>query len=279
MTPAPRTAAVRASAAPAVKTTRTTVAAAGDVAATAAKVALGTIITAFIRFLSALRGQHQGWLRDELGRYSTNAQDIAQVIAEEMVREDAFAKNSADRVAQQMPIALAIADPVEREKRVKQILADEERFAQQRADAMAARAISALERLQLRRDSPLGAYWELGHAHKHTRGCLIMAGRFWPWSVLDRLHPPRHYGCTSRLRGYADAILAGLMSPSDVPDERAAIRASIGVVMEAEEAEGLIRELELREQLVGLGVSADALGDIAMEGVTDGATAPAQAAE
>ena len=38
---------------------------------------------------------------------------------------------------------IEVADPVEREKAVRQLLADEERFAQQRAEAMAIRGLSA----------------------------------------------------------------------------------------------------------------------------------------
>jgi hypothetical protein len=230
-------------------------------------VVLAGIIAALVRFLSRLREQHRVWLTGELGRYSSSVDDIAAVVAEEMRLEGEFARNSADRVAQAMPEALAIADAAQREARVKQILADEERFARQRAEAMAARAINALGRLQLRRDSPMGAYWKLGVASKHTAGCRFMAGKFWPWEVLDRVHPPRHYGCTSSLHGYGDAILSGWMMPSDVPDVRDAVRAASGVMMEQVVAQALLRELDVRDQLLELGVDGEALRSIEMRGV------------
>lgn len=268
----PPPAAVAAGAAAAAKGEGAVVAAPVQVAQTiTAAVATAAILAALVRFLSALREQHRLWLTSQLGGYSTSANDIALVIADEMRREVAFAKNSADRVAGALPQALRIADPAEREAAVRRILADEERYARQRAEAMAARAIAALGRHQLRRESPLGAYWRLGAASKHTAGCLFMAGKFWPWEVLDRVHPPRHYGCTSSLHGYGEAILSGWMSPSDVPDTRDAIRVAIGVVMEQEEADALLRELEVRDRLIEFGVDSAALGQIALEGVADGA--------
>lgn len=232
-----------------------------------AGVVLAGIIAALVRFLSRLREQHRVWLTGELGRYSTSVDDIAGVVADEMRREGEFARASADRVASALPQALRIADPVEREAAVRQILANEERYARQRAEAMAARAINALGRLQLRRDSPLGAYWKLGAASHHTAGCLFMAGKFWPWEVLSRVHPPRHYGCTSSLHGYGEAILSGWISPSDVPDTRDAVRAASGVVMEQEEAGALLREFDVRDRLLELGVDGEALRMIALRGV------------
>lgn len=241
-----------------------------------ATVATAGIITAFIQFLSALRGQHEQWLASQAATFAPGATplgDIQQVIAEEMRLEDEFAKNAADRLASQLPQALAIKDPAEREARVKQILADEERFAGQRVEAMAARALQALARLQLRRDSPAGAFWKLGSAQKHTAGCLTMANRFWPWEVLDRIHPPRHYGCTSSLHGYGEAILNRWMAPGDVPDTRDAIRAASGVSMMSEgEADALLRELDVRDRLLELGVDQQALGAIALKGVSEHGT-------
>lgn len=218
-------------------------------------------MAAFLQFLAALREQHRVTLTRELGRYSTVRDDIAEAVRQEMVLEQAFARNAADRVASALPTILRIVDPREREAKLRQLLADEERFARQRGEAMFARAVAAVTRFELRRTSPLGAAWRLGHAHNHTDGCVFMAGgreagsvRFWPWAVIDRVFPPRHYGCTSSLHGYGEAILNGWITPSDVPDTRAAVRAAAGVVMEQQEADAVLAELDIRELLQERGI-------------------------
>lgn len=240
---------------------------AAQVAGGAAAMLAGGIVTALISFLARVREQRRAWLTRELGRYSSSPADIASVVQAEMQLDEVFAQRSADRLAKGLPVALAIADPKVREAKVRQLLADEERYARQRSEAMAARAFQAVGRYALRRESPLGAFWKLGHATKHTEGCKFMAGKFWPWPVLDRVHPPRHYGCTSSLHGFGEAIAAGWMTAGDVPDASSAIRAAAGVVMEAEQAEGLLRELALRDRLIEGGVHESALAEIAFVGV------------
>lgn len=240
----------------------------------ASGVAAAQIMTGFIAFLAALREQHREWLARQLAARGGTPDDIAQVLATEMQLEQEFARNAADRVASKLPAALAITDPQLRAQAIQQILDDEKRFAQQRDEAMAARAYAAIARAKVRRVSPLGAFWQLGHAQNHTAGCLFMAGKFWPWAVLDRVHPPRHYGCTSSLISYGAALRGGLMTPGDVPDTAAAVRAAAGVVMEADEAEAVLAEVLIRDRLVEQGVSALALARIPFRGmeVIDGAT-------
>jgi hypothetical protein len=244
-------------------------AASAATAATAVKTLTMTIMAAFVSYLSALRQQHQDWLATQLPKLAGTADDLQIVMADEMRREQEFAKASADRVAHRLPAALAIADPVERKRAIEKILADEERYAAQRAEAMAARTLSALQRVVLKRTSPQGAFWKLGDAHKHTEGCLVMANHFWPWEVLNRVHPPRHYGCTGQLYGYDEAIAHGLMTAGDVPDLRTALRRSSGVMMEGV-ADALLRELEIREALAGVeGVDVVLLESIELKGVAN----------
>lgn len=171
------------------------VAAVGALGALTPAIATAAILAAFVKFLAALREQHRAFLVRELGRYSSSSNDITETVRQEMLLELEFAKNAADRLAKQLPDALAIADPQERARRIAQIFADEERYAGQRGEAMFARAIAALTRFTLKAQSPAGAFWRLGTAQHHTPGCLTMADKFWPWEVLDRVHPPRHYGC------------------------------------------------------------------------------------
>jgi hypothetical protein len=236
----------------------------------AAKRLTASILAAFVTYLSTLRQQHQTVLVQLAAGAGATTDDVTKVTADEMRLENEFAKNSADRVASKLPAALAIKDPAQRGAAIEKILADEQRFAQQRTEAMAARAASAFERLRVRRSSPLGAYWELGSAHKHTEGCLRMKGKFWPWEVLDRVHPPRHYGCTSRLLSKDEAVGAGLMTDADVPNVKQAIRAAAGVMQEGV-AVALLKELQVRDELVEMGVvDPEKLGLINMEGVRDG---------
>jgi hypothetical protein len=99
---------------------------------------------------------------------------------------------------------------------VRGLTAREERYARQRDEAMAARAFAAVDRVVLREQSPTGAFWKLDPTViEHTAGCLFMGGRFWPWQVLDRVHPPRHagarVGCSATVRRSHD----GLLSPGD----------------------------------------------------------------
>lgn len=277
-------AAAAAGASVAIPTAGTAAAIAGTGAATAAgTLAIGAaaaaILTGLMQFLAALRERHRRFLAAELARYATAPRDIADAIEEEMQRELEFAQNSADRVARQLPAALAIKDRGQRRDAVERILEAERRFAQQRSEAMLARAAAAVQRAQLRRTSPLGAFWRLGFAKNHTPGCLAMADRFWPWVVLDRVHPPRHYGCTASLHGFDEAVAAGWMRPEDVIDPAAAVKAAAGVVMEQEAADALLAELVVRGQLVEQGVPADWLARIpfaglrgvsTVEGVDDG---------
>lgn len=248
--------------------------------ATMAGIGATAIVASLMSFLTLLREANKRWLLGSLGRYSSVPADIAQVIADEMRFEEAFAQASSDRLAAGLPAALEIADPAQRAAAVRRLLDAEERYAQQRQEAMAARAIAAVTRAQLRRDSPLGAFWRLGRALDHTSGCVVMAGgdregagKFWPWAVIDRVHPPRHYGCTSTLHSFGEAIHEGWMRPGDVPDTREAIRAASGVLMEEWEADALERELELRETLVEAGlVTWDELALRPWEGVAEAFT-------
>jgi hypothetical protein len=253
-------------------------AAAALVAAGGVNVAAAAILAGFVSWLSQLRQQHQAWLTRELGRHGGERDDVLETARQEMVLEQEFARRSADRLAGALPQALRITDPRERERKIRQLLADEERFAQQRTEAMVARAVAAVTRGSLRRTSPMGAYWRLGLAQNHTEGCKFMAGKFWPWAVLDRVHPPRHYGCTSSLHSYGEAIASGWMRPSDVQDPREAVGRASGVVMEAEEADALLAELDVRDQLAERGIDTAALSfagvhDDKPKGGRSGATA------
>lgn len=219
-------------------------------------------------FLSALRHRDRVWLERELPARATagktNAQDIAELVAEEERRGQSFAENVVKRVTADLQTALAIPDAAKRSAAVQGILTRERTYAGQRSEAMAARAFAGLERIEVRHDSPQGAYWKLDpNVKEHTAGCLVMGAKFWPWAVLDRVHPPRHPACPCRLKSWGSAVADGDMSAGDVPDARDAVRAAAGVVMEAAEAERILAEIELRDQLAESGlVDAETLARI-----------------
>ena len=148
------------------------IAAAGDVRTATAGAAAATLIAAVVAFLAGLRELHRTWLVTHLAGHGS-PDDVAATVSQEMAYEMAFAQASADRLASTLPAALAITDPDQREAKVRALLAAEERYAQQRGQAMAERAFAALERASVRHVSPAGAFWQLGTAHNHTQGCVI----------------------------------------------------------------------------------------------------------
>lgn len=182
--------------------------------------------------------------------------DIAQVIANEIQLGQQFAEASARRLAANASMAAAIPDEAKRRAALNGALARERQYALQRSEAMAARAFAAVGRAALHSDSPQGAFWKLNPTVKdHTAGCLVMGEKFWPWVILDRVHPPRHAGCPCRLLSYSEARAAGHMHGVEIPNVADAIRMAAGVVMEAEMANALLDELALRDQLVEGGLA------------------------
>jgi len=237
-------------------------------AADARATASAAIVAALVAFLSRMRTRDQTWLQTELAKRATagkaSAEDIADVIAGESQRSQQFAEGVVRRVTADLGTALAIPDPRRRDAAVQGILAREQNYSRMRSEAMAARAFAALDRVEVRHDSPQGAFWKLDPTvAEHTAGCLVMGNKFWPWAVLDRVHPPRHPGCPCRLLSFGQAVQEGLMGASDVSNVADAVRKASGVVMEKAEADALLAELALRDQLVEGGlVSAEALARI-----------------
>lgn len=237
--------------------------------------ARAAILATLVNYLSALSKRSHEWLSTELSLQAragkVNAQDIAKLIADEDALGQVFAERAVKRTGTDLTKALAIPDPDKRSQAVQAILARERTYASMRSEAMAARAIAALDRVALRVESPQGAFWKLSaHVQEHTAGCLIMGGKFWPWAVLDRVHPPRHPGCPCKLKSYSSAVTDGDMQPGQVVNVADAVRRAAGVVMEAEQAQALLDELELREQLVSSGVSAQRLAQIPLGGGAHG---------
>lgn len=238
--------------------------------AAARAAAAGTILSSLVAYLAAQRARMRGWLTEQIGKRSptVSPDSVGQVLGEEEARQAEFERRQGERMARDLTTALAIPDVAQREGAIRGLMAREARYARQRDEAMAARAFAAIDRVVLRSASPTGAFWRLDPTViEHTAGCLIMGGKFWPWAVLDRVHPPRHAGCPCRLLGYGEAIAEGLLAPGQVLDERTAIRRAASVVMEgvvmidADDAEALIEAaggrslLALRGALLAAGIA------------------------
>lgn len=207
-----------------------------DVPSPAARAAAAKrLIEALVAFFAQQRERVRVWLRGQLAAAApgVSADVIEQVLAEEDQRQLAFDRKAQERVARAVTVALAIPDARLREEAMRGIAAREQRFAQQRAEAMLARSSAAVERIAVKQVSPTGAFWKLDpNVREHTAGCLILGEKFWPWEVLDRVHPPRHAGCPCRLIGYAAAVADGLLIPSQIMDVGRAVQLAAGVVME-----------------------------------------------
>lgn len=245
-------------------------------AATARAAAASAIIAALGAFLARRRARAREWLTVELSKRAVAKGQalgddvIAGLIELEQQREEAFAQNSAIRMARDLPVALGIPDDALREQAVAGLLRREQTYARQRAEAMAVRAFAAVDRVVLKGQSPQGAFWRLDPGvAEHTAGCLLMGGKFWPWRVLDRVHPPRHGGCPCRLLGYGEAIAEGLMRAGDVQNVTAAVRSAAHIVMEGvlvpsefDDVQGLLVEaygslevVQVRQELIARGMT------------------------
>jgi hypothetical protein len=145
--------------------------------------------------------------------------DLEAVLSIESKFEREFRRKMKERLNRDLPKALSIVDPVQREAAVRAIMEREKRYSLAREEAMLQRALGKMEAQLLRDISPEGAFWKLSpHVKQHTLDCLAMGNRFWPWSVLKRIQPPLHPGCPCYLLGLDEAIEAGLMTKAMVPE-------------------------------------------------------------
>jgi hypothetical protein len=237
--------------------------ASGEVPAAAARAtATAAILGALIAFMAKKRALDEQQLTAVLlaqakasGEGST---DLQPLLALEAERAAQFAKAQELRMKASLPQILAMPDGQARTDAMRALMEREQRYEEQRAAAMFGRALGGLNATVLRSQSPQGAFWKLSpFVKEHTPGCLVMGERFWPWAILDKLHPPRHAGCPCHLEGYMAAIKAGWMKPDDVPSLAEAQALSRGVVMEALEGEQFALEQRigpLREALAAHGM-------------------------
>lgn len=141
---------------------------------------------------------------------------ISGAIRRETELEAIFQRRSAQRMKTALELAMRAPDASARAAAVQAATRREQNFARQRALASGARLFSSVERASLEGQSPSGAFWVLGAAAEHTPDCEAMAGKFWPWEVLRRIHPLLHPGCKCKLLSYGEALAKGLLVPSAI---------------------------------------------------------------
>jgi hypothetical protein len=199
--------------------------------------------------LAIARRKARARLGEALPHWTPSMLDRA--VAEELRYEEEFKRKSRARWARDLPAALGNPDPEARRKALTALLDRERRYAEQRYAAIVRRVEARVERERVREASPLGAYWTMDPRLKtHTPGCVALAGHFWPWAVIDRVHPPVHASCGCRLWGLDDALARGWMRADQVPDPADALLRARLLARRIEELHGELSEAELREALV-----------------------------
>ena len=189
--------------------------------------AVAAILGAVIAFLRRRRKRQAKRLADRLFRAypEHDPSNLRQVLREELDREAEFERRMRERVDRDVREAMKIEDAAQRREVTQRILEREKRYTQMRERAMAERADARAEFLEVKRTSPLGAYWKLDpNVGQHTLDCIAMGEKFWPWEVLERIHPPLHPGCPCGLVGLDRAITSGWMTRGMVPDTKDAVR-------------------------------------------------------
>jgi hypothetical protein len=184
------------------------------------------IIAAFIAFATRRRRDGGIYLRNTItfNYPERSPQEIDALVRGEMRREIEFLRKQKARLRERLPAALKIADPEQRRQAVAAVLSRERDYLRMREEAMATRALNAVERMNVKDMSPQGAYWKLSDAvMEHTLDCLMMGNKFWPWKVLDVYHPQLHHGCACSLVTLDEAVQRGWMLPDQVPDVNDAV--------------------------------------------------------
>lgn len=108
---------------------------------------------------------------------------------------------------------------------IEAAVARENRFYGTRMDAVGKRVSNRSEEMQVKADSPEGAYWLLNVALKtHTPDCVAMSNKAWNWAVLSIVSPStRHFGCGCSLIPLSIARAAAMPNSDKVRNVAPAI--------------------------------------------------------
>lgn len=177
------------------------------------------VTAAFVAFLASMRADQEVWIRERLDRVPMGQQEKLEVVGFEAERQTAYERRVWARVARDAATVETITEPKKRARAVRGLVDRERRFAKMRSESMAIRVAAAQDRAVLQQESPEGAFWRLDpNVKRHTRDCVAMAGKFWPWQVLRAFHPPTHAGCQCSLHSKLVAMKRGWMTAADVMD-------------------------------------------------------------
>lgn len=206
----------------------------GAVTVAAAAAAVAGLLSAFDGFNRKRVRELRSYLVETLPRLypDRSREDVLRFVRDEVARDREFVRNQRDRLETDMKAAMLLDSPDKRRIRVQQILDREKRWTQMREQAALERSAARTNFLTVKEQSPEGAYWTLGQAREHTPDCIAMAGKFWPWEVLDHMHPQLHHGCQCHLLTKTEAVRLGLMYPDQVPDTQDAIRRAAEIARE-----------------------------------------------
>lgn len=219
------------------------------------------VLAALEGFMALARAREDAWLVRTLKKLDgISQQDILNVVADENARRAEFDRRVRARVERDVRKALQDDDPKARLARIRDVLARERGYAEQRTAAMAVRGLALADRLVLRRTSPQGAYWKLGQAEKHTPDCVAMAGHVWPWAVLDKFAPPTHTGCVCSLHSYSTAVGNGWVKAGDLMDTAVALQRAAAARLLLHEGEAS----EMRDTLIAHGMTTGEAFDAAI---------------
>jgi len=218
--------------------------------------AVASAVTAVSSMLQAIDLRRRRTLANHVAIHFPET-DVDAAFREEARREVVFRKRSEQRTRIGMKLAMKASDPSARTAAISQVMKREQRFAEQRTLASGARVLAAAELQTMRVLSPMGAYWSLGLRQQHTPDCIAMNGRFWPWVVLEKVHPLLHVGCGCFLLTFGEAVSKGLMTAGDTMSDDEALRLAAPVIkhVEEEEAEaarkyGHLAEEQALEELI-----------------------------
>jgi len=202
--------------------------------AEAQKDVVANTVTAILSLLAAIHLRRRRIIRSRASQ-AFPASDIEAEMEEEERREIVFRKRVEQRLRTGMKLAQAATDPSARAAAIQALMLRERRFAEMRSAAAGERVLAAAELQDLRTRSPQGAFWTLGLRRIHTPDCIAMAGKFWPWPVLNEVHPLLHTGCGCRLYSFGQAIAQAMMTADGVPSTQDALRMAAPVIQHVRE--------------------------------------------
>ena len=165
-------------------------------------VKIAVILSVLRRLLKRTHADSADWLTKQLRKQFPDADPsvIRLAVERELKFEEAFQQKALVRVEADLHKASTLTTPEARQKRVNGILAREKHYAELREKAMLNRAKGYVQNAGVKAISPNGAKWVLGNRKNHTLGCLALAGKNWPWEVLDTIAPPLHSNCGCELK-------------------------------------------------------------------------------